>query len=63
LNGQRIDPTTDGRPDPRIDVRENSVQLGNLMSDFDFTQLPRPPLMLPTHPKTDLVAPPSAPRT
>jgi phospholipase C len=62
LNGRRIDPTTDGRPDPRIDVRENAAQLGDLMSDFDFTQQPRPPLVLPTHPKTDLVAPPAAPR-
>jgi len=51
LNGQRIDPKTDGRPDPRPDVRENATQLGNLMSDFDFTQTPRPPLILPTNPK------------
>ena len=51
LNGQRIDPKTDGRPDPRPDVRENATQLGNLMSDFDFTQAPRPTLVLPTSPK------------
>ena len=51
LNGQRIDPKTDGRPDPRPDVRENATQLGNLMSDFDFTQTPRLPLVLPTNPK------------
>ncbi len=51
LNGQRIDPKTDGRPDPRPDVRENAPQLGNLMSDFDFTQAPRPPMILPTNPK------------
>ena len=50
LNGQRIDPKTDGRPDPRPDVRENALQLGNLLSDFDFTQSPRPPLVLPTNP-------------
>ncbi|MDR3573943.1 MAG: alkaline phosphatase family protein [Anaerolineaceae bacterium] len=50
LNGQRIDPKTDGRPDPRPDVRENAAQLGNLMSDFDFTQSPRPPMILPTNP-------------
>ena len=61
LNGRRLDPTTDGRPDPRIDVREKAARLGNLMSDFDFTQQPRPPLVLPTHPTTDLVAPPAAP--
>ena len=51
LNGQRIDPKTDGRPDSRPDVRENAPQLGNLLSDFDFTQPPRPPLVLPEHPK------------
>jgi phospholipase C len=51
LNGQRIDPKTDGRPDPRPDVRENAPQLGNLIEDFDFTQSPRPPLVLPTEPK------------
>ncbi len=51
LKGQRIDPQTDGRPDPRPDVRENAAQLGNLMSDFDFNQTPRPALILPTNPK------------
>jgi hypothetical protein len=51
LNGQRIDPKTDGRPDPRPDVRENAPQLGNLIQDFDFTQAPRPPMVLPTNPK------------
>ena len=54
LRGQRLDPATDGRPDPRPDVRENSPILGNLLSDFDFTQAPRPPLVLPEHPTTDL---------
>ena len=28
LNGQRLDPNTDGRPDPRPDVREDASQLG-----------------------------------
>jgi phospholipase C len=51
LSGQRIDPATDGRPDPRPDVRENAKQLGNLAIDFDFTQQPRPPLVLPVYPK------------
>jgi phospholipase C len=46
LGGQRLDPATDGRPDPRPDVRENAPQLGDLQSDFDFTQAPRPPLVL-----------------
>jgi phospholipase C len=47
LNGQRLDPKTDGRPDPRPDVRENAAVLGNLAADFDFNQTPRPPLLLP----------------
>ena len=51
INSQRLDPATDGRPDPRPDVRENASQLGNLMSDFDFTQTPRPPLILHPYPK------------
>ena len=48
LGGQRLDPRTDGRPDPRPTVRENVALLGNLSADFDFTQTPRPPLRLPT---------------
>ncbi len=55
LGGQRLDPATDGRPDPRPDVRENAPQLGDLTADFDFTQAPRPPVILPVHPATDLV--------
>ena len=51
LAGQRIDPNTDGRPDPRPDVRENAAELGNLSLDFDFTQSPRAPLILPVFPK------------
>jgi phospholipase C len=57
LGGQRLDPTTDGRPDARPRVRENVRALGNLLSDFDFSQKPRSPLVLPTHPHTDLVEP------
>ena len=60
LAGQRLDPRTDGRPDPRPDVREALPQLGDLSSDFDFTQPPRPPMLLPDHPKTDLVIPAGA---
>ena len=48
LGGQRLDPHTDGRPDPRPDVRETLPILGNLVNDFDFTQKPRPPLILST---------------
>jgi phospholipase C len=50
LGGQRIDPSTDGRPDPRPDVRENASQLGDLLYDFDFSQQPLQPLILPIHP-------------
>jgi phospholipase C len=57
LNGSRIDPSTDGRPDPRPDVRESASQLGDLSKDFDFDQFPRRPLILPEQPKTDLVEP------
>jgi phospholipase C len=54
LGGQRIDPATDGRPDPRPDVRENAAQLGNLTADFDFNQPPARPVVLSTTPPTDL---------
>jgi phospholipase C len=46
LGSQRIDPRTDGRPDPRPTVREEVPQLGDLTQDFDFTQAPQPPLVL-----------------
>jgi phospholipase C len=55
LNGRRLDPRTDGRPDPRPDVRENAPGLGNLSNDFDFSQQPRPPMLLPVHPCTTLI--------
>ena len=60
LNGQRLDPATDGRPDPRPDVRENASILGNLTADFDFTQPPRPATLLPIHPTTTLTGTPTA---
>jgi hypothetical protein len=47
LHGQRLDPATDGRPDPRPDVREDNATLGNLLNDFDFSQKPLPPVILP----------------
>jgi phospholipase C len=50
LGGQRIDPKTDGRPDPRTVVRENVKALGDLTSEFDFTQHPGKPKLLPLHP-------------
>lgn len=46
INGQRIDPKTDNRPDRRPTVRENVSILGDLKRDFDFNQLPRKPLIL-----------------
>jgi phospholipase C len=51
IGGQRIDPKTDGRPDPRPTVREDVSILGDLSSDFDFSQTPREPLILPLKPK------------
>jgi phospholipase C len=59
LGGQRLDPATDGRPDPRPDVREASPLLGDLSADFDFNQPPRPPVVLPVCPGTDLTPQPS----
>jgi phospholipase C len=50
LNGERLNPATDGRPDPRPDVRESLPVLGNLAADFDFSQSPRPAVLLPTDP-------------
>ncbi len=46
LGGERLDSKTDGRPDPRPDVRENNPALGNLISDFDFSQTPQAPVIL-----------------
>jgi phospholipase C len=54
LGGQRLDPATDGRPDPRPDVREKASILGDLRNDFDFSQPPRAPFLLPEDPRTDL---------
>jgi phospholipase C len=54
LGGQQLDPNTDGRPDPRPDVRESNQSLGHLSSDFNFNQQPRAPEILPVCPKTDL---------
>ena len=59
LGGERLDPTTDGRPDPRPDVRESAPDLGTLTRDFNFKQTPRKPVILPVHPKTDLKEPSS----
>ena len=63
MGGSRLNPKTDGRPDPRPTVREDISILGDLRNDFDFTQKPRPPLVLPQHPKTDLISPTSISKT
>jgi phospholipase C len=59
LSGQRLNPKTDGRPDPRPDVRENIAILGNLAKDFNFGQAPQSPLILPMCPKTTLTSVPN----
>jgi hypothetical protein len=59
LNGQRLDPATDGRPDPRPSVRETEKILGNLTDDFNFNQAPRQPMVLPVHPTTTLTGTPA----
>jgi phospholipase C len=56
LGGARLDPSTDGRPDPRPDVRDANPNLGNLAADFDFNQAPRAPLVLPMHPRPGLAS-------
>jgi phospholipase C len=58
LGGARLDPATDGRPDPRPDVRENAGILGNLALDFDFNQTPLAGVILPVHPDTTLTGSP-----
>jgi phospholipase C len=50
LNSQRLDPLTDGWPDPRPTVRENEAKLGDLSTEFDFFQNPIPPLILQPFP-------------
>ena len=55
LGGQRLDPKTDGRPDPRPTVRENVPVLGSLVNDFDFSQPAQKASLLPRHPQADTV--------
>ncbi len=57
--GARLDPTALGNPDHRPDLRDelqtasfadgHTESVGNLMNEFDFSQKPQPPLVLPTH--------------
>ncbi|HYJ59927.1 MAG TPA: alkaline phosphatase family protein [Actinomycetota bacterium] len=46
MDGARLDPATDGRPDSRPTVREDVAILGDLRDEFDFAQDPIPPLPL-----------------
>jgi phospholipase C len=57
LSGARLDPKTDGRPDPRPTVRESVAALGDLYNDFDFTKAPRAPMLLPIYPGTGATHP------
>ena len=51
LNGGRLNPAVDGRPDGRPDTREEAAGLGSITSDFNFNQAPRSPILLSTHPE------------
>ncbi len=46
LDGHRLNPKTDGRPDPRPTVRESVTGLGDLLGEFRFDADPLPPLIL-----------------
>jgi phospholipase C len=50
LEGERLNPASDGRPDSRPDVREDAAGLGSMVSDFDFNQSARPPVLLSPEP-------------
>jgi len=51
LEGQRLDPSTDGRPDARPVVREALPLLGDIALAFDFDRKPRAPLILDPTPR------------
>lgn len=61
LGSRRLDPKTDGRPDKRPDVREEAPGLGDIASEFDFSQSPKPPVLLPTHPEPGPASNPPGP--
>jgi len=46
LDGERLDPATDGRPDSRPTVREDLEILGDIALAFNFDQEPLEPLIL-----------------
>lgn len=49
LDGARIG-TPGNRRDPRPTIRENHPRVGDLRRGFDFSQAPRPPLILDPRP-------------
>jgi len=57
LGGARLNPLTDGRFDPRPDVRESAAKLGNLIFDFNFSRHHRRLLLKPC-PATTLIPKP-----
>jgi phospholipase C len=63
LGGQRLDPKTDGRPDPRPNVREAQPILGDLAREFNFDQPPAQPLLLEPNPGLAPAGPEGPPAT
>jgi hypothetical protein len=61
IDSDRLNPKTDGRPDKRIDVREEAPGLGDIANDFDFNQTPRAPVTLPAHPEPGPASNPPGP--
>jgi hypothetical protein len=57
LGGARLNPHTDGRFDPRPDVREVAAKLGNLSFDFNFSRNHQRLLLKPC-PATTLIPAP-----
>ena len=52
MGGERLDGNTDGWRDPRPTIREDVGILGDLTSEFDFDQTPRPaPILDPPAPR------------
>jgi phospholipase C len=57
LRHARLNPATDGRRDSRPGVREKAPVLGNLVRDFNFSQIPLPPLILDPCPAATTLVP------
>ena len=64
MSSTRLDPAAMGNPDKRPTIRDalttvpnadgTTSPIGNLMSEFDFTDPPQPPLVLPVHTPSNL---------